>query len=197
VRLPFAWAHVRISLSILLGIFSALALSCSLPLSLSLPLFLVPPLSPPYSLRFPLATFNRMSRSDAPLTHSTQPPVRLRFVTDVYIFVALLHSPKPGPSNFTVIHVNGLHYLNITFCGCSKMNDCNFVQQLLHRGLFPATVQQPQTCSTFQLLHHFHLQSVQSKVSTIHFYQALERETNNTGLIDIKVSYLSIRINHI
>ncbi|KAF9512237.1 hypothetical protein BS47DRAFT_1363256 [Hydnum rufescens UP504] len=33
--------------------------------------------------------------------------------------------------------------------------------------------------------------SVQSKVSTIHFYQALERETDNSGLMDIKSRYSS------
>jgi hypothetical protein len=47
---------------------------------------------------------------------------------------------------------------------------------------FPATVHQPQTCATFQVLRHFHLQSFQSKISTIHFYNALERETENVGL---------------
>ncbi|KAF9505577.1 hypothetical protein BS47DRAFT_1269049, partial [Hydnum rufescens UP504] len=36
-----------------------------------------------------------------------------------------------------------------------------------------------------------HLQSVQSKVSTIHFYQALEREMDNSGLMDIKSRYSS------
>ncbi|KAF9503416.1 hypothetical protein BS47DRAFT_1309791, partial [Hydnum rufescens UP504] len=79
-------------------------------------------------------------------------------------------SPKAGLSNFIVLHVNGLHSVNIIFCGCSKT--CSVLNQLLQHGLFPTTVQQPQTCSTFQLLHYFHLQSIQLKVSTIHFYQA-------------------------
>jgi hypothetical protein len=46
---------------------------------------------------------------------------------------------------------------------------------------------QPQTCATFTLLHHFHLQILQSKMSTHHFYEALERETDNTDLVPIKV----------
>ncbi|KAF9509447.1 hypothetical protein BS47DRAFT_1373513 [Hydnum rufescens UP504] len=40
--------------------------------------------------------------------------------------------------------------------------------------LFPATISHPKLCAT--------LQSLQSKISTIHFFQALERETDNTGL---------------
>ncbi|KAF9505875.1 hypothetical protein BS47DRAFT_1306051, partial [Hydnum rufescens UP504] len=83
-------------------------------------------------------------------------------------------SPKAGPSNFIILHVNGLHL-------CPRSASSMWP--------FPTTVQQPQTCSTFQLLHHFHLQSIQLKVSTIHFYQALEQETSNIGLVNIKSCY--------
>jgi hypothetical protein len=89
-------------------------------------------------------------------------------------------SPRNGPSSFVVIHVNGLHFVNIQYCDCPLAPHPRY--QLMRCKWFPATVHQPQTCATFQVLHHFHLLSLQSKVSTIHFYNALERETENTGL---------------
>ncbi|KAF9504389.1 hypothetical protein BS47DRAFT_1374397 [Hydnum rufescens UP504] len=89
-------------------------------------------------------------------------------------------SPRAGPSSFVVIHVNGLHYVNIQLCSCPLAPHPR--QQLMRHQWFPATVHQPQTCATFQVLRHFHLLSFQSKISTIHFYNALERETENAGL---------------
>ncbi|KAF9515809.1 hypothetical protein BS47DRAFT_1371940 [Hydnum rufescens UP504] len=89
-------------------------------------------------------------------------------------------SPRAGPSSFVVIHVNGLHYVNIQLCSCPLAPHPR--QQLMQHQWFPATVHQPQTCVTFQVLCHFHLLSFQSKISTIHFYNALEQETENAGL---------------
>ena len=89
-------------------------------------------------------------------------------------------NPHPGPSSFVVIHINGLHFVNVSFCNCALAPHPR--EQLLHHEWFPATVHKPHTCATFQVLRHFHLQSLQSKISTIHFYNALERETDNTGL---------------
>ena len=98
-------------------------------------------------------------------------------------------NPRPGPSSFIVIHINGLHSVNLLLCNCALAPHSR--EQLLHHEWFPATVHQPHTCATFQVLHHFHLQSLQSKISTIHFYNALERETDNTGLHPPPVSSCS------
>ncbi|KAF9516207.1 hypothetical protein BS47DRAFT_1371801 [Hydnum rufescens UP504] len=64
-------------------------------------------------------------------------------------FGTVCPSPCCGPLSFMVIHM-----------------------QLMHHEWFPATVHQLQTCATFQVLHHFHLLSLQSKISTIHFYNS-------------------------
>jgi len=110
-------------------------------------------------------------------------------LADLGVNIRLGHAgclaPKVGPSGFIVIHVNGLHPVNLLYCGCSLADSLH--EQLLHRGLFPATTTQPKTCATFQLLRHYHIQSLQSKISTIHFFQALDRETDNTGTSPKKV----------
>ncbi|KAF9508560.1 hypothetical protein BS47DRAFT_1373652 [Hydnum rufescens UP504] len=93
--------------------------------------------------------------------------------------------PCQGSTPFTIIHTNGIHTVDIQFCDCSESSDS--YSQLLCSGLFPATIHRPQTCATFQVLHHFHILTLQSKITPYNFYAALERKTNNTG-ISIPVS---------
>ncbi len=95
---------------------------------------------------------------------------------------------EPTPNPFIIIHVNGIHYyVHVYFCMCSHVCSTDPVNQLLAIGWYPATVTHPKMCATFQLLHHCHLQTLQSKHSLVDFYTALECETNNTGLIPLKV----------
>ncbi|KAF9513002.1 hypothetical protein BS47DRAFT_1372636 [Hydnum rufescens UP504] len=93
-------------------------------------------------------------------------------------FGTVCPSPHCGLSSFVVIHVNSLHFINIQFSACPLA--LHPWMQLMCHEWFPATVHQPQTCATFQVLCHFHLLSLQSKISTIHFYNALEQEMENT-----------------
>ena len=95
--------------------------------------------------------------------------------------------PEPAPNPFVIIHVNGIHYVHMYFCMCGRACSPDQVDQLLAFGWYPATVTHPKTCATFQLLHHCHLQTLQSKHSLVDFYTALEHETDNTGLIPLKV----------
>jgi len=49
-------------------------------------------------------------------------------------------SPQWSTRPFTMIHTNGIHLLNVCFCGCDLTihhGDC--VQQLLQHHLFPTT----------------------------------------------------------
>src|SRR5260370_32636448 len=98
--------------------------------------------------------------------------------------------PEPAPHPFVVIHVNGIHYVSMYFCKCGHMCSTNLTDQLLAVGWYPATITFPKTCATFQLLHHCHLQTLQSKQLLINFYMALECETNNTGIVSIRVRSL-------
>ncbi|KAF9502956.1 hypothetical protein BS47DRAFT_1266499, partial [Hydnum rufescens UP504] len=79
---------------------------------------------------------------------------------------------RKSPASFTIIHTNGIHHVDVVFCGC-------------------ATIHQPQMCATFVIFNHFHLQMLQSKLLANHFIAAIERETDNTGLVSIKDRYIS------
>ena len=82
-------------------------------------------------------------------------------------------------SNFRVIHSNGIHHVAIDLCRCHNVD---LRVQLLRIGWWPATPLDPQSAATFEVLCHFHLLNLQGKVTGYSFYQALEYQTDNTGL---------------
>jgi CxC2 like cysteine cluster associated with KDZ transposases len=82
-------------------------------------------------------------------------------------------------SNFRVIHSNGIHHVAIDQCRCQNVD---LHVQLLRIGWWPATPLDPKSAATFEVLRHFHLLNLQGKVTGYSFYQALEYQTDNTGL---------------
>lgn len=53
-------------------------------------------------------------------------------------------NPKPAPGDhFVIMDTCGIHDVALAFCGCASAH--NDVTQLLRAGLFPATIQQPET----------------------------------------------------
>ncbi|KAJ8495283.1 hypothetical protein ONZ45_g12926 [Pleurotus djamor] len=95
--------------------------------------------------------------------------------------------PDAAPKVFTVLHVNGLHTVNVDFCNCH----CRISRpyQLLRERWFPATVKLPATCATFELLRHFHGLSLCSKISAYEYYLNLERLTDNSRIDIPKTRY--------
>jgi CxC2 like cysteine cluster associated with KDZ transposases len=110
-------------------------------------------------------------------------------VFDMGLIIYLGHMgclmPRDGPTSFTIIHTNGIHHIHIVFCSCAI--SVHPQQQLLCHAWFPATIHQPQTCAMFAVLNHFHLQTLHSKLTATHFISAIEHETDNTGLVPVKV----------
>jgi hypothetical protein len=93
---------------------------------------------------------------------------------------------RPAHKDFVVIHVNGIHLVNVDFCGCTLAPVQR--RQLLRGGWWPATALDPQTCTTFAALNLFHLLSLQGKLSAYDFYRSLEYATDNFGLQRLPVS---------
>ncbi|KDR72437.1 hypothetical protein GALMADRAFT_51291, partial [Galerina marginata CBS 339.88] len=97
--------------------------------------------------------------------------------------VNLGHYGLPCPSKyatnlkFTVIDVNGIHQTRIRFCSCEGFPDRS--QQLMKARLFPATMSQPTTAFTFQVLKQFHLLHLEGKLSAYDFIGALRRLSDN------------------
>ncbi|KAL1740799.1 hypothetical protein HDZ31DRAFT_46757 [Schizophyllum fasciatum] len=90
--------------------------------------------------------------------------------------------PQRANADFTVIHVNGLHVVGVDFCNCQAADTAvPHREQLLRRGLLPATVRDPQTCCTFEVLNQFQLITFQGKLTAYDYYASLERMTDNPG----------------
>lgn len=89
-----------------------------------------------------------------------------------------IHCAEDG---FWVIDITGLHHITVDFCGCGKEDQRQTVQ-LLRSGLYPATVTQPQSAATFEVLKLFELLLYESKASAFEFYQTLSRLTDNMGI---------------
>ncbi|KAG6819140.1 hypothetical protein H0H93_014961 [Arthromyces matolae] len=93
-----------------------------------------------------------------------------------------LHCPQPeaGPSDFQILHSNGIHNVAIRYCGCERSLPRHI--QLLRRAFYPSSQLRPKTCATFSLLRLLHNLALCSKASTYDFYRTLEVMTDNTGL---------------
>ncbi|KAI0716933.1 hypothetical protein C8Q76DRAFT_616443 [Earliella scabrosa] len=99
-------------------------------------------------------------------------------------------NPIPARRDFCAIDLNGRHNIRLSFCGCDKAGQAgNLVQQLLRADLYPATHVEPNTAFTFRLLEHYHIQSLQGKISMYDYYESLERLTDNTGTKKLQNRY--------
>jgi hypothetical protein len=90
-------------------------------------------------------------------------------------------NPIASYEKFQVLHTNGIHDVAVDFCGCERALPHHV--QVLRRGLYPSSQVIVKTCATFQLLRHLHLLALTSKGSTYDFYRALEKSTNNNGVV--------------
>lgn len=99
-------------------------------------------------------------------------------------------NPEPSHKDFVILHTNGIQGIAVDFCGCTQ--SVPKIRQLLRRGLYPATQENPRTCATFNLLRHMHMLSLTSKIATYDYYRALEKLTNNTGINVPKSKYRSL-----
>ncbi|KAI9060950.1 hypothetical protein FKP32DRAFT_1576966 [Trametes sanguinea] len=99
-------------------------------------------------------------------------------------------NPIPARKDFSVIDLNGRHNISLMFCGCDGAASAgDHVQQLLRFDLYPATDCEPNTAFTFTLLEHYHIQSLQGKISMYDYYTSLERMTDNTGTARLRDRY--------
>ncbi|KAJ7734855.1 hypothetical protein B0H16DRAFT_1731613 [Mycena metata] len=92
----------------------------------------------------------------------------------------------PEPSSlhpqFVVLHMNGIHEVNVNACDCEDRLTAGPPEiQLLRAGWFPATEDKPRTCATFAVMDVFVLSTPQSKTTIYDFYKTLEKLTQNSG----------------
>lgn len=92
---------------------------------------------------------------------------------------------EPGHKSFTIIHINGIHQVNVDFCRCV---DVPHYRQLLAIGWWPATPLEPRSCATIDVLRHFQVLNLQGKLTAFSFYRTLEYLTDNARLESLPVS---------
>ncbi|KAK7045327.1 hypothetical protein VNI00_007576 [Paramarasmius palmivorus] len=85
-----------------------------------------------------------------------------------------------GQGDFVVLGVNGIHPLNLFFCGCE--NAPEQYEQLLEIGWWPSSYKEPRSAATFELLRHFHILNLQGQVPPTDYYRSLEQLTDGSGL---------------
>ncbi|KAJ7825975.1 hypothetical protein B0H14DRAFT_3088526 [Mycena olivaceomarginata] len=92
-------------------------------------------------------------------------------------------SPEAGRKGFAVLHNNGIHEVDVDFCGCEHRQRAGALDtQLLRGGWYPASEERPQTCMTFEALELFHIVTLQAKMTMYDYYRSLERLTRNDGV---------------
>ncbi|KAJ7601623.1 hypothetical protein DFH06DRAFT_1153729 [Mycena polygramma] len=86
----------------------------------------------------------------------------------------------PGVVDFVLYDLSGVHEVCVDFCGCLPKVEARV--QLLRVGWWSATVLQPHTCATIQVLRLFHALNCLGKLSAYDFLRGLEITTNRNGL---------------
>ena len=88
------------------------------------------------------------------------------------------HLAKPSDRSYlTVVHTNGVHFCDIQFCSCNSSAESNL--QLMMAGMFPATIKEPRTMFTFQVLDDFIRDNVECGTTVMNYYSKLRRVTSN------------------
>ncbi|KAJ6524091.1 hypothetical protein DFH09DRAFT_937423, partial [Mycena vulgaris] len=73
---------------------------------------------------------------------------------------------SPSRRGFVVLHTNGIHQVAVDICDCEHIDKAGAPEiQMLRAGWFPATDNKPRTCATMELLDHYLLATLQSKVT--------------------------------
>ncbi|KAJ7617002.1 hypothetical protein DFH06DRAFT_1012669 [Mycena polygramma] len=93
--------------------------------------------------------------------------------------VCVLPEPSAG-DDFVIVDDHGVHVVNLDYCGCGTGG--SKPSQLLRARLYPATIINPRSAATFNVLDRFQLLSFESKISSFEFYHSLARESDNSGL---------------
>ena len=80
-------------------------------------------------------------------------------------------------SCLTLVHTSGIHFCDVRYCNCPGAETSHL--QLATAGLFPATVKEPRTVFTFQVLDDFIQDNVECGTLAMNYYSKLQRVTSN------------------
>jgi hypothetical protein len=87
------------------------------------------------------------------------------------------HSSSAHDTLICIVDVLGVFHHKLRWCCCQDAEP--HYAQLLRLGLYPASVERPETAFTFSLLDYFQVDAVECKTSANNFYNKLRRLTNS------------------
>ena len=88
------------------------------------------------------------------------------------------------------MHTTGLHATRVHFCRCSVGISVDRYTQLIRARLWPATVTDPETATTFEALEDFNRLSMLGRLTSYDYYKGMMASTDAFGLRKIPVSVL-------
>jgi hypothetical protein len=83
------------------------------------------------------------------------------------------------------VTTHSIDEIRLDYCNCGRSQPRSI--QLLRMRLYPATGTNPRSAATFAALERFDLLTLESKCSAYEFYNSLQRGTDNTGLVPVRV----------
>ncbi|KAL0564360.1 hypothetical protein V5O48_017686, partial [Marasmius crinis-equi] len=81
-----------------------------------------------------------------------------------------------GPTNFTLVHTNGIHSTRVLWCKCHRSDGLGRLEKLLASQIFPASADQPRMGFTFEVMRDFHVHTLTSKKSAYDYVTALQQK---------------------
>ncbi|KAL0568201.1 hypothetical protein V5O48_013793 [Marasmius crinis-equi] len=114
-------------------------------------------------------------------TFQAEPLRNMGLVVQLNHYRGFCAASKPAYDRLLILHTNGIHQVNVRFCGCSEA--IPQYQQLLRRRLYPGNLRKGRiaTAVTFEYLESLQVHTLTTKGSIYDFYRALEKMSNNTG----------------
>jgi hypothetical protein len=102
------------------------------------------------------------------------------------------HSTSDQETLLCIVDVIGVFHHKFRWCGCPSAEP--FYAQLLRLGLYPSSMERPETAFTFSLLDYFHIDAVECKTSANNFYNKLRRLTDSLFAHKVPVSLIFVSI---
>ena len=99
-------------------------------------------------------------------------------------------NPKQFRTAFTVLTLNGIHRIDLSFCNCALTHlsederTIDYNRQLLEVGWWPSTNTEPQSAATIELLRLFRYMNLNGALAASEFYRSLEDLTDPEGMQD-------------
>jgi CxC2 like cysteine cluster associated with KDZ transposases len=90
----------------------------------------------------------------------------------------------------TILHIDGFHNISVGYCGCASALPPHL--QLFDGRLFPASIDNPKTAFSFELLRQYQIHHLEGKGSAYSYIQSLYRLTNDEGLVEIPVRLITL-----